>query len=105
MKTPVLVTLIIVGGMLIAAPVTYSFVLRCRGNANALPPEEIFPCIYGGFAIVVGAILLAFFSRWFREGGGGGGLGKAKRITTPSKTSSAPAEAGDNPPGMPGMPL
>ncbi len=89
MKTPVLITLVIVGGMLMAVPFTCSFILRLQGRPDSFPLEEISPCIYGGFSLVIGAILLAFFARWLDGAAKAGRPGR----TPPARRSKLQAAA------------
>jgi hypothetical protein len=64
LKTSVPVALIVMGGLLMAAPLTFGFILRYQGRPDTLSADLTSPCLFGGFSLVVGGVLLSLGFRW-----------------------------------------
>ncbi|HWB03488.1 MAG TPA: hypothetical protein VG796_10720 [Verrucomicrobiales bacterium] len=69
MKTPIALTLIILGAMLLLAPLMVSFLLTAFDKTSMLNPDDRTACQIGGGAMILVGVLIAVMAQGRSDSG------------------------------------
>ncbi len=68
MKTPIALTLLVLGAMLLVAPLAFSFLLTAFDKTSTINPDDRTACLIGGGGMILVGVLMAVMVQGRSEG-------------------------------------